>query len=330
MTNRGHRNRTAAKGSDPANTRALAKQYLLSSLEELNSIILCSGSLREGGFGPIGEGLKSDLKKFSSAAKDFTKFLKRVGDVPIEDVSSIDKESTQLELRTRLDSIRNFPQVFLEEASDADAGEAAPELVPTLKRLRSAAYNLSEYAVNLVELASRSHEGNGDTEYHAFISYCHEDREWVDRLLRMLKPYTRKHKLLLWEDTKIQAGEDWQEEIRLALSKATIAILLVSDFFLESDFIFEHELPPLLNAAKKRGLTVIWALLTACLYDDSDLEAFKAAHNLNQPLDSLPRPEQQKILVEICNQIKAAFRMRRSPTSSSRSSLQSIKNQRNS
>jgi tetratricopeptide (TPR) repeat protein len=144
------------------------------------------------------------------------------------------------------------------------------------------------------------------TRDQVFISYSHADRRWLKKLQTMLEPLVSKGKVTAWDDTVIKPGQRWKDKIERALASARVAVLLVSDNFLASDFIARHELPQLLNAAQEEGVQILWVALSYCLYEETEISDYQAANDPARPLDTLRTPEQRQALADISRQIKEA------------------------
>ena len=141
-----------------------------------------------------------------------------------------------------------------------------------------------------------------------FISYSHADRRWADLLLEQMGPLQRGALLDCWSDSEIRPGDVWRTEIQRALDSAVVAVLLVTPAFLNSDFIAQNELPPLLRAAERRNLTVVWIPITASVYAHTPIVEYQAAHDPNRPLDSLTRAKRSQALVQIADRIVTAVK----------------------
>jgi hypothetical protein len=85
-----------------------------------------------------------------------------------------------------------------------------------------------------------------------FVCYAREDIRWLDRLKVHFEPEIRAGSLDLWDESRIQPGDNWRDKIEEALEIAMVAILLVSADFVASRFIHEVALPRLLDRAQAR------------------------------------------------------------------------------
>lgn len=133
-----------------------------------------------------------------------------------------------------------------------------------------------------------------------FVSYSHKDGRLFEEFKTMLAPAIQNGLVDVWDDRKILPGERWKEEIEKALKSASVAVLLVSQNFLASHFIAEKELPPLLKAAREEGVAIFWIYLSSCLFEQTEIASYQAAHDTPRPLDRLSKSQRQAVLSEIC------------------------------
>jgi len=138
-----------------------------------------------------------------------------------------------------------------------------------------------------------------------FISYSHKDQEWLVELKKWLKPLEQKDLIKIWDDTEIQAGDEWRDKIQKALASAKAAVLLVSQDFLTSKFITNSELPVLLDAAKDKGLKIYWIAVRPSVVDDTQIAKYQAVHR-NPPLIEIDPKDREKHFLQIYNTIKQA------------------------
>jgi hypothetical protein len=131
-----------------------------------------------------------------------------------------------------------------------------------------------------------------------FVSYCHKNRRWLDRLRVHLTPYDRRGDLDLWDDTKIAPGDRWSSSIGDAIDRAAASIVLISADFLASDFVAVHELPKLLHKAERAGARILPIFVEPCdLANHPELASFQALNSPKKPLAETSRVDAERVLV---------------------------------
>ncbi len=136
-----------------------------------------------------------------------------------------------------------------------------------------------------------------------FISYSHSDNEkhrWRERLTVFLSALGDELPLSVWEDSKIDPGAKYRDEIGAAIAQARAAILLVGPGFLGSKFIKEHELPHLLRAVESGDVNLYPVVVAWCPWEQSDLEPYEAFNDPKAPLESLTESDQNMWLNKLC------------------------------
>ena len=108
-----------------------------------------------------------------------------------------------------------------------------------------------------------------------FVSYAHRNRRLADDFLAKFKDVSRpakKHKYILWRDTGLIVGEEWESKITKAIDSCDFGLLLISPAFLGSKFITEKELPQYVGAKNKPSIPVMLQPIDFQYYDLKGLE----------------------------------------------------------
>ena len=139
-----------------------------------------------------------------------------------------------------------------------------------------------------------------------FVSYSHKDEEWKDRLVTHLRVLQYQGILDEWDDRRIGAGKDWEQEIEEAMAAASVAVLMVSANFLTSRFILGREVPTLLERREREGLHVFPVIVKPCAWKHVEwLAKMQVRPRDGRPLSAGDENQIDADLAEIAEEITA-------------------------
>jgi len=116
-----------------------------------------------------------------------------------------------------------------------------------------------------------------------FFSYSHKDeavRNELDVHFSMLR---RNGEIEAWHDRRILGGDKFDKQIRFELEHADIILLLVSPYFLNSDYCYSVEMSRALERASEGTAHVLPVIAEVCDWHNSPVGQLKAL-----PLDGKP------------------------------------------
>lgn len=138
-----------------------------------------------------------------------------------------------------------------------------------------------------------------------FISYSHQDRQWLERLRVHLRPLIRDSSVDVWDDTRIEPGQSWRVEIRKAIEAASVAVLLISADFLASEFIASEELPELLEAGERGGLRILQVIVSPSRFERTKLARLQTVNSPADPLVSLSDYQREAVFDRVAQRIES-------------------------
>jgi len=140
-----------------------------------------------------------------------------------------------------------------------------------------------------------------------FISYCNKDKDWLMIIMNYLKGLEYEN-INIWFDKKIKTGEQWNPVIADAIQTSHMTICLISQNYLNSDFIRTREVPGILNK-QREGMIVFPVLIKNCTWKVITwLKNLQIFPNDGTPLDELTEKEQETMLIKLIDQVYEAFK----------------------
>src|SRR6266571_4815214 len=116
-----------------------------------------------------------------------------------------------------------------------------------------------------------------------FLCYAHEDEYVLKELVIHLGVLKRQGFLDVWYDREVIAGLEWAREIDRHLNTAQIILLLVSQYFMNSDYCYLVEMKQAIARHERGEAVVIPVILRPVYYE-------KAPFAMLQPLPKNRKP----------------------------------------
>ncbi len=119
-----------------------------------------------------------------------------------------------------------------------------------------------------------------------FLSYSHEDEILKDQLDNHLSALKKSNKINVWNDRKIQGGDNWDESIKKQLKEADIILLLISADFMASEYIWNVEVKSAIERDNNGEAKVIPIFLRDCDFKDMPFEKLQGYPEDAKPIIS--------------------------------------------
>ena len=136
-----------------------------------------------------------------------------------------------------------------------------------------------------------------------FIAYCFPEKRWLDRVQAALEPFAGEGRCVVWDERKLLSGIAWKTELPEVLATTKVAMMIVSDLFLDSDFITRAKLPALLEKERESGLEICWVLAGQCLFELAGLKESDAGNKVGSAFDGLGLAQRDAAVAEIAKKV---------------------------
>ena len=148
-----------------------------------------------------------------------------------------------------------------------------------------------------------------------FVSYAREDKKWFDRdyrfnLIPFLIESLKKQNVVFWYDNDLRPGDEFRRHIEAEIDQAQIALLIVSQAFLNSEFIEQHEMSRIANRASLGQMIIVPVLVEPCDWSEYPILADRQMVPGAMPLIDFTEsdPKWAKVKSEILDGLKTQIK----------------------
>jgi hypothetical protein len=164
-------------------------------------------------------------------------------------------------------------------------------------------------------MTDRASPGAADDVVRVFVSYAHEDKRWLDpedrfHLIPFLVNSLRKQNVVFWSDPELVIADEYRQLIESEIDRAQIALLIVSQYFLNSRFIETVEMPRIAGRAGRGGMLVAPVLVEPCDWQEYPLLADREMVPASNPLIEFTESEARwaRVRYEILEGLKTQIK----------------------
>ena len=137
-----------------------------------------------------------------------------------------------------------------------------------------------------------------------FISYSHKDERLKDDLYIHLANLTRQGKIKPWQDRAIEAGTEWDAEIRARLESAGLILLLITPRFVASEYCFDKEMQRAMERHAVGTARVIPIIMRPCDWQDTAFSKLQVLPKDAKPVTSWS--DRDEALLDVVKGIRRA------------------------
>jgi serine protease AprX len=150
----------------------------------------------------------------------------------------------------------------------------------------------------------------GHRVLRVMCSYSHKDEVLWDELRAHLAPLRRQGLIELWYDRMIRPGMQWGSVIARELQEADVILLLVSAYFIDSDYAYEIEMQRAIERHKARQAHVVPIIVRPADWSATPFAEIQALPKDAKPVTSWD--DQQEAWADVAKGLRALVEMDRS------------------